>query len=328
MLQMRFRRRFAVLFLLLAVLLSACSSQTGEPSGGSSRPAGSTDSRSEISLIESVTSADEEAVTYVTCTEEDLHRGNLLLVNRSHAYDASLCAGEITSVRASRVSDIQEGTYQLPIGGTLLQALEAMQADLRKAMNDNVCLLVNDSYRSAETQQATIDEYLELYGQAYVDQYVAPVGRSEHHTSLAVDFSFYEPSNGTVMATTSAEAAAHYAWVLDNCRKYGLILRYTTEKEAVTGYRAESWHFRYVGRPHADYIAAHGLALEEYLQLLKGTSFEQQLSIEIDNGEKYSVYYVPAVTGGTKVPVPADKPYTLSGNNADGFIVTVTESGK
>lgn len=304
--------RMLLPFLLLPVLLVACAAQTEGPSN-------------EFFISATFTSAPEESTVYITCSGEDLHRGNLLLVNQSHLYDASLCADEITSVREGRVSEIQEGTYQLPIGEVMLQTLEAMQADLQTAMGSDVCLLVNDAYRTAEAQQATIEEYLELYGQAYVDKYVAPVGTSEHHTALAVDLSFYAPSDQTVMATQSGEATAYYAWVLKNCRNYGLILRYTPEKEAITGYSAESWHFRYVGKPHADYIAANGLALEEYLEQLKETSFERRLFIQTDRGEQYSIYYVATTPGETSIPVPETKPYLLSGNNMDGFIITVNE---
>ena len=46
-----------------------------------------------------------------------------------------------------------------------------------------------------------------------------------------------------------------------------------------------------------------------------------------DDGVTYEIYYVPAATGEgatTSVPVPTDMPYTISGNNYDGFIVTIT----
>lgn len=324
----RISARFLPLLLVIAILLGACAAETAESNSTASRGQVTSDVSVASSADSAATSAPDAPIRYITCTEEDLHRGDLLLVNRTAPYDASLCEGEITDVRSARVTEIQEGSYRLPIGKALLQTLEMLQTDLQNAMNDKVCLLVNDSYRSAETQQATIDEYLALYGQAYVDKYVAPVGSSEHHTSLAVDLSFYNLSNGAILATTSNEAAAHYAWLLENCRKYGLILRYTPEKESITGYSAESWHFRYVGVPHADYISSHGLALEEYLEELKTTSFEHRLFIETDRGERYSVYYVPATSGGTKVPIPGEAPYTISGNNIDGFIVTLNENGE
>lgn len=327
-----FAARCLPVLLAMVVLLGGCAAELDAPGEVTSAPVESAPSQPSAPGVPSADpSADESTVTpedpvrYVLCTKDELHRGDLLLVNGTAPYDASLCAGEITDVRSGRVTNIQEGTYALPIEKSLLQTMEAMQTGMQQAMGDGVCLLINDSYRSAEAQQATIDEYLALYGQAYVDKYVAPVGYSEHHTGLAVDMSFYNPSNGAVMATTSAEAAAHYAWILENCRKYGLILRYPPGKEAVAG-TAETWHFRYVGIPHAGYIASNDLVLEEYLDILKKTSFEQPLSITTD-GEAYSVYYVPATGDETLVPVPADKPYTLSGDNANGFIVTVKKNG-
>lgn len=324
----RFPLRMLPLLLAIALLFGACAAEPVAPSDESSREQVTSEISSASSADSDATSTPEDPIRYITCTEEDLHRGDLLLVNRTVPYDASLCEKEITDVRSARVTEIQEGSYQLPIGKKLLQTLEALQTDLQSEMQDEVCLLVNDSYRSAKAQQDIIDEYLSLYGQAYVDQYVAPVGSSEHHTSLAVDLSFYDLSNGAILATTSSEAAAHYAWVLENCRKYGLILRYTPEKESVTGYSAESWHFRYVGVPHAYYITSNALALEEYLEALKTTSFQDRLFIETDRGERYSVYYVPARGSETKVPLPGEKSYTVSGNNVDGFIVTVDESGE
>lgn len=305
--------RLLPLLLALVVLFSTCAAEPAVfPEG---------------SVAGTITHTPDDPIRYIVCTEEDIHRGDLLLVNRTATYDASLCAGEITDVRSARVTDIQEGTYALPIGRELLQTLETMQTDLQSAMKDNVCLLINDSYRSAETQQAIMEDYLALYGQDYVNKYVAPVGNSEHHTALAVDLSFYNLSTGAILATTAKEAEAYYAWLLNNCYRYGLILRYTPEKETVTGYSAESWHFRYVGVPHAVYITSRDLALEEYLTELKTTSVDRRLSIETETGERYSVYYVPATSGETQVPVPEDKPYTLSGNNLDGFIVTVQETG-
>ena len=314
--------RFISLLLTLLLLLSGCSGgETSEPPVS----AVPSDFPIETSVITLPDVSTEQTET-VVLTDADLHKGDLLLVNRNVYYDASLCAGEVTSVREGRTTQIQEGTYRLPIGKALLSRLETMQADMQSATSADVVFLVNDSYRTMDAQQAVYDDLLEQYGQAYVDRYVAPVGRSEHHTVLAADLSFYDLSSGAVLATTSDGAAPYYAWLLENCRKYGFILRYTTEKEAITGYSAESWHFRYVGVPHADYIAAHSLALEEYLEQLKSTSFESRLTIQTDRGERYSVYYVPASSGETAVRVPKGD-YTVSGNNVDGFIVTVREPG-
>ena len=59
---------------------------------------------------------------------------------------------------------------------------------------------------------------------------------------------------------------AEQKWLMEHCWEYGFILRYPTEKEALTGVGYEPWHYRYVGRPAALDIRDSGLCLEEYLE--------------------------------------------------------------
>ena len=57
-------------------------------------------------------------------------------------------------------------------------------------------------------------------------------------------------------------------WLRKHCADYGFILRYPKHKEKVTGYMYESWHFRYVGWPHAGLMAQRGVTLEELCEQL------------------------------------------------------------
>ena len=50
----------------------------------------------------------------------------------------------------------------------------------------------------------------------------------------------------------------------ENAYKYGFILRYPKNKEKITGYQYESWHYRYVGIKVAKIIKNKNLSLEEY----------------------------------------------------------------
>ena len=84
---------------------------------------------------------------------------------------------------------------------------------------------------------------------------IAQPGHSEHETGLALDFN--DVSQGFQETELPVAAAARGA--------YGFIQRYQREKEDVTGVKAEPWHFRYVGRPHARIMTDRGLVLEEYL---------------------------------------------------------------
>jgi D-alanyl-D-alanine carboxypeptidase len=51
-----------------------------------------------------------------------------------------------------------------------------------------------------------------------------------------------------------------------NAYKYGLILRYPNGKAGITGYKYESWHFRYVGKDLAKklYNGGNWITLEEH----------------------------------------------------------------
>ena len=94
----------------------------------------------------------------------------------------------------------------------------------------------------------------------------------------------------------------------------------------MTGTKGSTYKFRYVGVPHAAYMTENSLCLEEYLEQLKSYTLQQPLDYEA-GGKSYCIYYVPAEkSGSTDVSVPTDKEYSISGNNMDGFIVTVEMS--
>ena len=145
-------------------------------------------------------------------------------------------------------------------------------------------------------------------------------GHSEHESGYSLDFSLYEDG-----VQSDYDGTGEYAWINENCSHYGYVLRYTEDKQDTTGIQAEPWHYRYVGQPHAAYMQENNVCLEEYLTLLKNYSADVPLSVTNWDGEIYQVYYVAADTAAdsTYVMVPPDKKYTISGNNSDGFIVTV-----
>ena len=110
-------------------------------------------------------------------------------------------------------------------------------------------------YRSYETQTQLYQDYVNQDGKAEADRYSARPGYSEHQTGLAFDLI------GTNGDLVTEEKAAQ--WLLDHAADYGFVVRYLKGKEKETGYMAEEWHLRYVGKEAKD-IAASGLSLEEY----------------------------------------------------------------
>ena len=153
----------------------------------------------------------------------------------------------------------------------------------------------------------------------HADAYIALPGHSEHHTGLAVDLDTYNTEDGT---SGGFDGDGEYAWAVEHAWEYGFIQRYPPSKSDVTGIDYESWHFRYVGLPHSWVMASENLCLEEYTDYLRRFPFSgEHLSVTC-LGASYEIYFCPV----GQVAVPASGSYTVSGNNVDGFIVTVKTS--
>ncbi len=177
-------------------------------------------------------------------------------------------------------------------------------------------LLVLSGYRSKERQQELYEEDLEQTG-LEISERVAKAGYSEHQTGYCVDLS---------LLGGDYDGTGIYSWIDEHCHEYGFILRYPEEKTPVTEIQYEPWHYRYVGAPHAYFMKSGRLCLEEYMQMLKEYPYDgEHLRITDYDGKIYEVYYYAASEdfATTMVPVPADLDYTISGNNTDGFIITV-----
>lgn len=123
-----------------------------------------------------------------------------------------------------------------------------------------VPLGISSSYRSYTTQISTYNYWVGISGKAGADTYSARPGYSEHQTGLSVDFSVAGGAGLSDFTGTPQQK-----WLAENAWKYGFIQRYTTQNSSETGYNAESWHFRYLGRALAsDYTKSGTSSLESY----------------------------------------------------------------
>ncbi|WP_010307309.1 M15 family metallopeptidase [Kurthia senegalensis] len=119
------------------------------------------------------------------------------------------------------------------------------------------------TYRSYERQTVLYENYKAKDGQKAADRYSARPGFSEHQTGLAFDIGDANVPNDFASNRFGETEAGK--WLAENAHKYGFIMRYPNDKEDVTGYMYESWHFRYVGVDIATKIYNDGSTLEEYL---------------------------------------------------------------
>ncbi|MBQ8407855.1 MAG: D-alanyl-D-alanine carboxypeptidase family protein [Clostridia bacterium] len=139
---------------------------------------------------------------------------------------------------------------------------------------------------------------------------------------------------GGVSPYLSDESNADLAnWLRDNAHKYGFVVRYPADKAESTGVSDYTYAFRFVGVAHAQYMKDNNLCLEEYIEYLKKeTSYKDMLTVKASDGASYAVYYtsVSGDSGEIKVPVQTPNPdgstsfpYTISGTNEGGVIVTI-----
>ena len=128
----------------------------------------------------------------------------------------------------------------------------------KAAKNDGYTIIAMSSYRSYNYQVNLYNRYASSDGVEAADTYSGRPGYSEHQTGLAVDI--YDGK----LNYTDFEKSNSFNWMQENAYKYGFILRFPKDKDNITGYQYESWHYRYVGKNIAKYINDKNITFEEY----------------------------------------------------------------
>lgn len=111
-------------------------------------------------------------------------------------------------------------------------------------------IVIFSAYRSYSYQES-------LYNPS--NPYTAKPGHSEHQTGLALDLSTLD-----IGLTNHFENSEIYSLLKENAYLFGFILRYPKEKEHLTFYPFEPWHYRFVGKEIAKKMYEENLCLEEY----------------------------------------------------------------
>lgn len=129
-----------------------------------------------------------------------------------------------------------------------------------------VPLAASSSFRPYATQIQTYSYWVSQDGQAAADTYSARPGHSEHQTGLSLDFMVPDGARLDVFTGT-----AQQLWLSAHAHEYGFIQRYTSTGSTQTGYMAESWHYRYIGREiAATYAASGATSLESFWSMPGG----------------------------------------------------------
>lgn len=119
-------------------------------------------------------------------------------------------------------------------------------------------MFITSGYRTYADQQTIYNSY----SAETRDTYSARPGYSEHHTGYAIDITLASSDPTTGFVATCRSMAE---WLEQHCWEYGFILRYPQNKQSITGYIYEPWHFRYVGVENAQKFK--GTTMEEYFNI-------------------------------------------------------------
>ncbi len=156
------------------------------------------------------------------------------------------------------------GATNLAVRDFVQPHLQALLADARAATGDTA--VVSSSYRSYATQVSVLNNESTSagLGPCTAAREVAPPGRSEHQLGTALDLGVSGGRSGAGYLDGFGKTAAG-AWIQQHAHEYGFVMSYPdARREAITGYRHEPWHFRYLGLKAAAVAYQNGWSVQEF----------------------------------------------------------------
>lgn len=176
----------------------------------------------------------------------DISKGMYTLVNKYYYLGSDYTGVDIINV---------------PGGNAKLNktAYENFEKMANAAKKEGLTIQITTAYRDYNFQSILYNNYVKADGVKAADTYSARPGYSEHQLGYSTDL-----TNGNHVSFGEFENTKEFEWLDKNAYKYGFILRFPKDKENLTGYIYESWHYRYVGVDIAKYIKENNISYEEY----------------------------------------------------------------
>lgn len=203
----------------------------------------------ELSKIVSLVNVNSNYDHYENTKQTDLNKGILMLVNKYNYLPENYNPNDIVDVKnwyCYGENKIKEEVYQ-----KFIEMFNVAKGEDKK-------LIISSGYRTYEEQKETYNNYVDRYGTKKGDALAARPGFSEHETGLTLDITTGSATKDTF------EDTEEFKWLKENSYKYGFILRYPKNKEDITGYAYEPWHYRYVGVEVATKIHELDITFDEY----------------------------------------------------------------
>jgi D-alanyl-D-alanine carboxypeptidase len=175
------------------------------------------------------------------------------LVDKNHALPPGYAPDDLVSLTGVEGG----GSYRISRHGLLLRkaAAEALEEMAVAAKAEGVILTAGSAYRSYDYQVEVYNRIVGELGQEAADRESARPGHSQHQTGLTLDFT---PIDNRFAATPEGK------WLSANAGRFGWSLSFPDGYESVTGYRWESWHYRYTGKDLVAFIDTYFGGIQQY----------------------------------------------------------------
>ena len=316
--RVRYDRILFVLIILavLILILSSCISSCGKhKEKGAVKPSNSLEDQLEtLPGGQPVPSTESKppAGGYQTISKasDDIHSGDLLLVNAEYPCDFDTIA-------------IADGTSS-DINFVTIKSILDTKSEIHYTAAD---WEVGLDRTAAYAMDAWFEGFYQATGNTdirMIKGYTADSGDYDFRAGRTLTMGIYPDSGSSNFYKPEGE----YAWLDEHAAEYGFVVRYPDDKaelfdDTITSRTTAT--YRYVGVAAATFMRSNSLCLEEFLKEIKKYSIDTMLRVSSGDAQ-YGMYYIPANNSSaeTSFGVPGgDADYTISGNNVDGFIITV-----
>ena len=230
-------------------------------------------------------------------SNEDVSKGLLAI------YTESKPAKESDQTAMVKLIDRKNEYY------TLCEEDISLNADAANALNTMM-----EDYQN----EISLADFI-VYGttETYTGDYsYCPKEFSESMSGYCIDLALN--AGGTVLSYDGCDAEG---WIVENCWRYGFIVRCPDGKKEKTGNEYCPWHLRYVGDINAAIMKQKGLCLEEYVDFLEQYTLEEPYSFSFNN-TAYQIYTVSGNEDKIVIRTPISGNYEISGDNRKSFIIT------
>ena len=193
-------------------------------------------------------------LTVVLETRENFNADDLdpfYLIDKTHKVSKDYVPAGLVHLTNCEYYKVNKNNLSLRPEAT--QALKELGA---AAKADGVTLTVSSTYRSYEYQDNLFNYWVSVDGLEEAERESARPGTSQHQLGMAMDFA---PVDDAFAETEAGK------WVYKNAAKFGWSLSFPQDHEDVTGYRWESWHFRYVGIPAVNLQKKYFADVQQYM---------------------------------------------------------------